>query len=88
MYIGETQLRLAYRITEHLRSITQNFDGFPVARHYNPPSTCQKKDLEVMVLTQARGSTKQRLEAEHRLIYRMGTMQPRGLNERFALFNL
>lgn len=88
MYIGETQRRLADRVTEHLRSITKNFDGFPVARHFNPPSACQKSDVEVAVLIQARGSNKDRLEAEHRLIYSMGTMQPRGLNNKFCVFNI
>ena len=88
MYIGETQRRLADRVTEHLRSITKNFSGFPVARHFNPPSTCQKSNVEVAVLIQARGSNKDRLEAEHRLIYSMGTMQPRGLNNKFSMFYL
>ena len=88
LYIGETQRRLADRVTEHLRSITKNFPGFPVARHFNPPSTCHKTHFKVGILISARGSNKDRLEAEHRLIYRLGTMQPRGLNNKFCIFNL
>ena len=40
IYIGETGRRLAERITEHIRSIRNNFSGFPVAQHFNPPSHC------------------------------------------------
>ncbi|XP_072049971.1 uncharacterized protein [Amphiura filiformis] len=46
LYVGETCRRLADRFTEHLRSIKCNFDGFPVARHFNPlphvPSTTSR----------------------------------------------
>ena len=38
--IGEAGLRLADRITEHIRSFQNNFSGFPVAQHFNPPSHC------------------------------------------------
>ena len=33
IYIGKTGRRLADRITEHIRSILNNFSGFPVAQH-------------------------------------------------------
>ena len=33
LYMGETGRRLADRITEHIRSIRNNFAGFPVAQH-------------------------------------------------------
>ena len=47
LYIGETCRRLADRFTEHLRSVKNNFDGFPVARHFNPPSLCTITDIKV-----------------------------------------
>ena len=40
IYIGETGRQLADRITEHICSIRNNFSGFPVAQHFNPPSHC------------------------------------------------
>ena len=40
IYIGETGRLLADRITEHIRSVRNNFSGFPVAQHFNPPSHC------------------------------------------------
>ena len=45
IYIGETGRRLADRITEHIRSIGNNFSGFPVAHHFNPPSHCSLNDF-------------------------------------------
>ena len=36
IYIGNTGHRLADRITEHIRSIRNNFCGFPVAQHFSP----------------------------------------------------
>ena len=47
IYIGETGCRLADRITEHIRSIRNNFSGFPVAQHFNPPSHCSLNDFSV-----------------------------------------
>ena len=44
IYIGETDRRLADRITEHIRSIRNNFSGFPVTQHFNPPSHCSLND--------------------------------------------
>ncbi|KAJ8048911.1 hypothetical protein HOLleu_01418 [Holothuria leucospilota] len=44
LYVGETKRRLADRVTEHLRSIKQNLPGFPVATHFNPPSTCSIRE--------------------------------------------
>ena len=38
MYIGLTRRRLADRMTEHISSILNNFHGFSLAQHFNPPS--------------------------------------------------
>ena len=83
LYVGETQRRLADRFTEHLRSINKNFQGFPVARHFNPPSRCTIDDIRVTGAIKARGTSKDRITAEHRLIFKLGTIQPAGLNSKF-----
>ena len=47
IYIGKTGCRLADRITEHILSIQNNFSGFHVAQHFNPPSHCSLNDFSV-----------------------------------------
>ncbi|KAJ8024310.1 hypothetical protein HOLleu_37019 [Holothuria leucospilota] len=84
-YVGETKRRLADRVTEHLRSIKQNLPGFPVATHFNPPSTCSIRDLMVSAAISCRGSDHDRLAAENRLIMKLGTLSPHGLNVRLEL---
>ena len=86
LYVGETKRRLADRVTEHLRSIKQNLQGYPVATHFNPPSPCSIKDLAVTVALMCRGSDRDRLTAENRLIMKLGTLSPHGLNVRMDLF--
>ncbi|KAJ8038351.1 putative indole-3-acetic acid-amido synthetase GH3.8 [Holothuria leucospilota] len=81
LYVGETKRRLADRVTEHLRSIKQNLPGFPVATHFNPPSTCSIRYLMVSAAISCRGSDHDRLAAENRLIMKLGTLSPHGLNE-------
>ncbi|KAJ8027330.1 hypothetical protein HOLleu_32445 [Holothuria leucospilota] len=85
LYVGETKRRLADRVTEHLRSIKQNLPGFPVATHFNPPSTCLIRDLMVSAAISCRGSYHDRLAAENRLIMKLGTLSPHGLNVRLEL---
>ncbi|KAJ8022331.1 hypothetical protein HOLleu_37197 [Holothuria leucospilota] len=85
LYVGETKRRLADRVTEHLRSIKQNLPGFPVATHFNPPSTCAIRDLMVSAAISCRGSDHDRLAAENRLIMKLGTLSPHGLNVRLEL---
>ncbi|KAJ8026637.1 hypothetical protein HOLleu_31530 [Holothuria leucospilota] len=86
LYVGETKRRLADRITEHLRSIKQNLQGYPVATHFNPPSPCSIKDLAVTAALMCRGSDRDRQTAENRLIMKLGTLSPHGLNIRMDLF--
>ncbi|KAJ8033582.1 hypothetical protein HOLleu_23874 [Holothuria leucospilota] len=86
LYVGETKRRLADRITEHLRSIKQNLQGYPVATHFNPPSPCSIKDLAVTAALTCRGSDRDRQTAENRLIMKLGTLSPHGLNIRMDLF--
>ena len=64
----------------HIRSIKNNVSGFPVTKHFNPPSLC---NLNCVFCN---GSTKERLEAEHRRIHKLGTLQPAGLNTKLDFF--
>ena len=83
LYIGETKRRLADRITEHLRSVKKNFTGYPVATHFNPPSVCNIDHFSVTAVIACRGSNYDRLVAENRLIFHLGTLSPNGLNSKF-----
>ena len=85
LYVGETQRRMADRITEHLRSIKLNTDGFPVAKHFNE-NPCSIEDFSVTGAIDCRGGVTDRKEAEHRLIFKLGTVQPNGLNHKFDSF--
>ena len=85
LYVGETKRRLADRITEHLRSIKKNFIGFPIAAHFNPPSHCKIDHFSVTAAISCRGSNYERLVAENRLIFSLGTLIPKGLNSKFDL---
>ena len=85
LYVGETKRRLADRVTEHLRSIRQNLPGYPVASHFNPPSVCSIRDFMVTAAIPCRGSDRDRLMAENRLIMKLGTLAPNGLNVKLEL---
>ena len=82
LYVGETKRRLADRVTEHLRSIKLNLSGFPVAAHFNPPSLCTIKDFLVTAALTCKGTNIDRLITENRLIHKLGTLHPYGLNSK------
>ena len=84
IYIGETKRRLADRLTEHLRSIKINSPGLPVAAHFNS-SEHSIFDANVSVVTSCANDTYRKTE-EERLIYNLGTLEPRVMNVRFHSF--
>ena len=84
LYIWETKRRLADRFTEHLRSIKLNFPGLPVAAHFNS-SGHSIFNTKVSVVTSCINYTNRKTE-EERLIYNLGTLEPRGMNVRFHSF--
>ena len=88
LYIGESKRRLGDRIVEHLRSVKNNSVGFPVAHHFNPPSSCNLSHFSVCGALYATGNDRDRLVAEHRLIFQLGTLQPKGLNNTFCTFKV
>ena len=69
IYIGETGRRLADRITEHIRSIRNNFSGFPVAQHLNPPSHCSLNDFSVNGIIHCNCSNVNRLNIEKNVFF-------------------
>ena len=84
LHIGETKRRLADRITEHSRSIKNNFPGLPVAAHFNSSehSTYNTKVSAIAI----RSNDTYRKTEEELLIYKHETLEPRGMNVRFHSF--
>ena len=85
IYIGETKRRLADRVAEHLRSIRLRTPGLPVAQHFNMADH-NPSHFEVSIMTYGFPSDKARKEQEERLIYRLGCLQPNGINVTFRSF--
>ena len=83
-YLGKTKRRLADRFTEHLRSIKLNFHGLPAAAHFNS-SGHSIFNAKVSVVTSCINDTNRKTE-EERLIYNLGTLEPRCMNVRFHYF--
>ena len=88
IYIGETGRGLADRITEHIRSIRNNFYGFPVAQHFNHPSHCSLNHFSVTGIIHCNCSNVDRLIIENRNIFKLGTLSPLGLSTKFDAFSI
>ena len=82
LYIGETGRRLREHFSEHLRSIRNQSRGFPVAEHFNSASH-SLDDIMVCGLKQCSGSNISRKQHELKLIFKLGTRRPNGLNINF-----
>ena len=82
LYIGETGRMLRERTGEHLRTITRNPPGFPVAEHFNMPGH-GLDDMEVRCIKQWKGTNTARRRDQMRLIFHLGTLRPHGLNVDF-----
>ena len=80
IHISETKMRLADQFTEHLRSIKNNFPGLQVAAHFNS-SEHSIFDAGVSAITICVNDTYRKTK-EKRLIYKHGTLEPRGMNVR------
>ena len=88
IYIGETGRRLVDRITENIRSIQNNFSGFPVAQHFYPPSHCSLNDFSVTGIIHCNCSNVNRLNIENSIIIKLGTLSPLGLSTKLDAFSL
>eukprot|EP00061_Rhincodon_typus_P003831 g21072.t1 len=82
LYIGETKQRLRDRFIEHLCSVRDKRQHLPVANHFNSPSH-SLDDMSILGLLQCHNATTWKLEEQH-LIFRLGTLQPDGLNVDFT----
>ena len=81
--IGETGRRLSDRFAEHLRSLRNNDVDKPVARHFNAANH-SISDIKVCAISPISGGNDSRKRHEKRLILKIGTIHPHGLNERYS----
>ena len=89
LYIGETSRKLSDRFGEHLRSVegynrNSRYHGgdFPVAEHFNQADHSNIQDMKVTVVKQVNGGTASRQREERRLIFKLKTLAPSGINIR------
>eukprot|EP00061_Rhincodon_typus_P006236 g26668.t1 len=82
LYVSETKRRLRDRFVEQLRSVCDKRQHLLVANHFNSPShsLC---DMSILGRLQYHNDTTCKLEEQH-LIFRLGTLQPNGLNMDFT----
>ena len=82
LYIGETKRKLGDRFREHRRDIIKKSDISPVAQHFCA-SPHALSDACVSVLVEC-STDRERKNMEMRLIYKLGTLAPRGINADFT----
>ena len=85
IYVGETKRRMADRTTEHIRSIRLNMDGFPVAQYFNSAGH-SIANFEISGLVAGFRTDDERKRKEENMIFRLGCIQPNGLNVTFHSF--
>ena len=85
LYIGETGRRLGDRFREHLLDVKNNSQDIskPVARHFNQPGHSHN-NMKIFGLSLHQGNTESRKCTEQRLIFKIGTLSPAGINGRFS----
>ena len=83
LYIGETGRRLSDRFAEHLRSVRNDDVDKPVARHFNAANHFIS-DMKICAISPISGGNDSRKRHEKHLIFKIGTIHPHGLNERFS----
>ena len=83
MYVGETGRRLADRFRERRRDIINGRNDFPLPAHFNQLNHTLE-DMKVAVLKAGLANQEYRKKQEMRLIFKYGTVSPRGLNQDFS----
>ena len=86
LYIGETGRCLRTRFGEHRRAVIGNDANQPVARRFNNGNH-SVSDMVIRALCPISGSNDSRKRHGMRLISKLGTVHPSGINERFPMFN-
>ena len=82
LYIDETGRRLSHRFAEHLRSVRNIDVDKPFAGHFNAANHFIS-DIKVCAISPISYGNDSRKRHEKRLIFKIGTIPPHGLNERF-----
>ena len=85
LYIGESGRKLGDRFREHLLDVKNERSDLskPVARHFNIPGHSHKH-MEICGINLHFGNNETRKRKEQRLIFKLGTLAPDGVNERFS----
>ena len=85
LYIGESGRKLGDRFREHLLDVKNKGSDLskPVARHFNLPGHSQEH-MEICGTYLHLGNNETRKRKEQRLIFKLGTLAPNGINERFS----
>ena len=85
LYIGESGRKLGDRFREHLLDIKNKGSDLskPVARHFNLPGHSHEH-MEICGIYLHLGNNETRKRKEQRLIFKLGTLAPNGINERFS----
>eukprot|EP00061_Rhincodon_typus_P001085 g13675.t1 len=78
LYIGETKQRLGDHFVEHLHSVRDKHQHLSVANYFNSPFH-SLGDMSILGLLQCHNDVTRKLE-EQQLIFRLGILQPDGLN--------
>ena len=81
-YVSVKQYPQGDRIRDHLYDVRKNDLTKPVSRHFNLPNH-SISDFIVFGLSLVSGNNDCRKTKEMRLIHRLGTHNPNGMNERF-----
>ena len=92
LYIGETSRQLNNRFGEHLRNVEKkvhlmeihkNDPDSNVSKHFNSADH-STNDMNIFGLTYAATDTIKRKTLEKRIIFKLGTLFPAGLNKQFS----
>ena len=86
LYIGESGRKLGDRFGEHLLDVKNKGSDLskPVARHFNLPGHSHEL-MEICGIYLHLGNNETRKRKEQRLIFKLGTLAPNGINERFFI---
>ena len=84
LYIGESGRKLGDHFREHLLDTkNKGLDlSKPVARHFNLPGHSHEH-MEICGINLHLGNNETRKRKEQRLIFKLGTLAPNGIKERF-----
>ena len=85
LYIGESGRELGDHFREYLLDVKNKGSDLskPVARHFNLPGHSHEH-MKICGIYLHLGNNETRKRKEQRLIFKLGTLAPNGINERFS----